>query len=141
MDTLAVIHKEPPGLKQVFVSIDVHMGSELTDGSYSPRVLATPDPSFAPPGAELIWVSSHPFTIRYDHATPLRHMNEVRSGLNAGRHQAKARIRDDAQRVEPYKYTIALMFEELGQVIIADPNTVVDPDPSPPSGLSPKYML
>jgi hypothetical protein len=132
MEMYAVNQEKQPEVKQVVVRIDVHMVPELDDGSYSQRVLASPDPSFARPGDHIKWVSSHPFTIRYDHATPLLQRNEVHSSSGArGGHEAEARIRGDAQRVEPYKYTIALMLEDLEQVIIADPSTVVEPDPPP----------
>jgi hypothetical protein len=122
--------KEAARLEQLLVNIDVHMGPEQADGSYAPRVLAWPDPLFAWYGAHITWESSYPFTVRYDHATPLRHTNEVHSRRGDDDvHRADASIRRDAHRAEPYKYTIALEYKD--QVMIADPDTVVEPDPPP----------
>jgi hypothetical protein len=116
---------------RVVVHLNVHPAPERRERKYSPRVLASPDPFFALPEAWIIWRSLYPFAIRFDHATPLRNSVEVRSRFVDGVHVAEAQIRRDANRVVPFKYTVALMFED--QVIIADPNGVVEPDP--PTGM------
>jgi hypothetical protein len=95
-----------------------------TDGVVT-RIVAAPDPVHIRPGAELTWQSEHPFVVRFDGATPVAGAKELHSHHGA----AAGKVRSDAARVEPYKYSVAMWHAD--EVLIADPDVVVDPDPGP----------
>jgi hypothetical protein len=104
------------------------------DPEAAARVVVSPDPVIARSESTITWHSPYPFVIRFDGASPLRGGVEVRSPAaeEAGfdrpfRYEASATMRTDAARVERYKYSLALGWN--GQILIADPDVVVEPDP------------
>lgn len=130
------------------VHVQLVEGRNLNPGSaVQPHILVTPQPFRVRAGHPLIFESERPFAVEFVGTAPLQGdlvdlnadppdwLTEVRQ---QGHTVCEADYcygqlaRDDAARVEHYKYTVSVVDRRpdgVDRVLIADPEGVLDPDP------------
>lgn len=97
------------------------------------QIVAVPERfyAYANPDFEVIFESErHPFAIEFEDGSPLAGKPQY-SGEETGPYRLTQKVRPDAARVKPYKYTITMCVDD--RILTADPDGVLEMDPNRPS--------
>lgn len=92
------------------------------------QIVAVPDRfrAYAESDYTVAFESRYPFTVRFDDGSPLA--GKPRYSREGDVYRLVQKARPDAARVKPYKYTITMFAD--GEVLEADPDGVLEPDPN-----------